>query len=172
MACKLGHIIHDISNQTSYVKSNIGPGYVWINNVILKCELFTWISLMIFWGYLQMSCTLRCQRLGVITQHWSVINPGSGGNQYNDKNINAWSYFMQNGFLFLYARLKNGRIMLWQCPSVCPSVRPSVRVFRTFFQHALRYQFETWYMHLVGGTTCRVWVSSQLGHFDLVYSQM
>ena len=68
---------------------------------------------------------------------------------------------------FLYARLKNGRIMLWQCPSV----RPSVRVFRTFFQRALRYQFETWYMHLVGGTTCRVWVSSQLGHFDLVYSQ-
>ena len=56
--------------------------------------------------------------------------------------------------------------------SVRPSVRPSVRVFRTFFQHALRYQFETWYMHLVGGTTCRVWVSSQLGHSDLVYSQM
>ena len=50
-------------------------------------------------------------------------------------------------------------------------VRPSVRVFRTFFQRALRYQFETWYMHTVGGTTCRVWVSSQLGHFDLVYSQ-
>ena len=56
--------------------------------------------------------------------------------------------------------------------SVRPSVRPSVRVFRTFFQHALRYQIETWYMHLVGDTTCRVWVSSQLGHFDLVYSQM
>ena len=31
---------------------------------------------------------------------------------------------------FLYARLKNGRIMLWQCPSVCPSVRPS---FPDFF---------------------------------------
>ena len=56
-------------------------------------------------------------------------------------------------------------------PSVCPSVRPSVRVFRTFLQHALRYQFETWYIHSVGGTTCRVWVASQLGHFDLVYSQ-
>ena len=55
--------------------------------------------------------------------------------------------------------------------SVRLSVRPSVRVFRTFFQHALRYQFETWYMHSVGGTACRVWVSSQLGHFDLVYSQ-
>ena len=55
--------------------------------------------------------------------------------------------------------------------SVRLSVRPSVRVFRTFFQRALRYQFETWYMHSVGGTTCRVWVSSQLGHFDLVYSQ-
>ena len=56
-------------------------------------------------------------------------------------------------------------------PSVRLSVRPSVRVFRTFLQHALRYQFETWYIHLVGGTTCRVRVASQLGHFDLVYSQ-
>ena len=77
--------------------------------------------------------------------------------------------------ILLYARLKNGRIMPWQCPSVrlsvCPSVRPSVRVFRTFLQHALRYQFETWHIHSVGGTTCRVWVASQLGHFDLVYSQ-
>ena len=52
-----------------------------------------------------------------------------------------------------------------------PSVRPSVRVFRTLLQHALRYQFETWYIHSVGGTTCQVWVASQLGHFDLVYSQ-
>ena len=70
---------------------------------------------------------------------------------------------------------KTGHIMPWQCPSVllsvCPSVRPSVCVFRTFLQHALRYQFETWYIHSVGGTTCRVWVASQLGHFDLVYSQ-
>ena len=57
-------------------------------------------------------------------------------------------------------------------PSVRLSVRPSVRPsFPDFFQHALRYQFETWYMHSVDGTTCRVWVSSQLGHFDLVYSQ-
>ena len=70
---------------------------------------------------------------------------------------------------------KTGRIMPWQCPSVRLSVRlsvrPSVRVFRTFLQHALRYQFETWYIHSVGGTTCQVWVASQLGHFDLVYSQ-
>ena len=56
-------------------------------------------------------------------------------------------------------------------PSVCPSARPSLRVFQTFLQHALRYQFETWYIHSVGGTTCGVWVASQLGHFDLVYSQ-
>ena len=56
-------------------------------------------------------------------------------------------------------------------PSVCPSVRPSVRVFRTFLQHALRYQFETWYIHSVDGTTYRVRLASQLGHFDLVYSQ-
>ena len=56
--------------------------------------------------------------------------------------------------------------------SVRPSIRPSVRPrFRTFLQHALRYQFQTWYIHSVGGTTCRVWVASQLGHFDPVYSQ-
>ena len=56
------------------------------------------------------------------------------------------------------------------CLFVCPFVRPSVRVFRTLLQHSLRYQFETWYIHSVGDTTCRVWVASQLGHFDLVYS--
>ena len=67
--------------------------------------------------------------------------------------------------------LCRGNVRPSVCPSVCPSVRPSVRVFRTFLQHALRYQFETWYIHSVGGTTCRVWVASQLGHFDLVYSQ-
>ena len=55
--------------------------------------------------------------------------------------------------------------------NVRPSVCPPVRVFRTFLQHALRYQFETWYRLSVGGTTCRVWVASQLGHFDLVYRQ-
>ena len=68
--------------------------------------------------------------------------------------------------LFLYARLKNGTYY-----AVAMSVRLSVSVFRTFLQHALRYQFETWYIHSVGGTTCRVWVASQLGHFDLVYIQ-
>ena len=52
---------------------------------------------------------------------------------------------------FLYARLKNGTYY-----AVAMSVRPSVHVFQTFLQHALRYQFETWYIHLVGGPTCRV----------------
>ena len=56
---------------------------------------------------------------------------------------------------FLYARLKNGAYYA-VVMSVRLSVRPSVRVFRTFLQHALRYQFETWYIHLLGGTTCRV----------------
>ena len=68
--------------------------------------------------------------------------------------------------VLLYARLKNGTYY-----AVAMSVRPSVCVFRTYLQHALRYQFESWYIHSVGGTTCRVWVASQLGHFDLVYSQ-
>ena len=78
--------------------------------------------------------------------------------------------WQENHPLLLYARLKNGTYYA-VAKSVHLSVRPSVRVFRTFLQHALRYQFETWYIHSVGGTTCRVWVASQLGHFDLVYSQ-
>ena len=58
---------------------------------------------------------------------------------------------------FLYARLKNGRIMLWQCPSVCPSVHPSVRpsvrpsfpdFFSTCFEISiwnLVYAFSRWH---------------------------
>ena len=54
---------------------------------------------------------------------------------------------------FLYARLKNGRIMLWQCPSVCLSVRPSVRpsfsdFFSTCFEISiwnLVYAFSRWH---------------------------
>ena len=51
-------------------------------------------------------------------------------------------------------------------------VAPSQRTaFWTFFQHALRYQFETWYIHLVGSVTHQV--SSQSGHPDIhvLYSQ-
>ena len=44
------------------------------------------------------------------------------------------------------------------------------KVFRTFFVHVSRYEFETWYIHLVGGVTCQVRVSFQSGHFDLLYS--
>ena len=52
--------------------------------------------------------------------------------------------------------------------SRAPSQR---KVFWTFFQHALRYQFETWYKHLVGSATHEIRVSSQSGHPDLLYSQ-
>ena len=49
---------------------------------------------------------------------------------------------------------------------------PSQRkVFQTFFVHVVRYQFETWYIHLVGSATHQVWVSSQSSHPDLLYSQ-
>ena len=54
-------------------------------------------------------------------------------------------------------------------PYVCPSVRPSA--FSGLFQHALRYQFQTRYLHSLGGMTCRVLVSSQVGHFDRIYRQ-
>ena len=57
--------------------------------------------------------------------------------------------------ILLYAQLKNGTYYA-VAMSVRPSVRPSVRVFRTFLQNTLRYQFETWYIHSVGGMTCRV----------------
>ena len=66
---------------------------------------------------------------------------------------------------------------IWKMFVLCHgNVRPVVRLsvplpVRPHFLHALRYQFETWYIHSAGGTTCRVWVSSQLGHFDLLYSQ-
>ena len=55
--------------------------------------------------------------------------------------------------------------------NVLLSICLSVQVFRPFIQHAFRYQFETWCIHSVGGTTCRVWVSSQMGLIDLLYSQ-
>ena len=44
-------------------------------------------------------------------------------------------------------------------------------VFRAFFLHVLRYQFETRYIHAVGGVTRQVPVSFKSGHFDLLYSQ-
>ena len=43
--------------------------------------------------------------------------------------------------------------------------------FRAFFLHVFRYQFETWYIHAVGGVTRQGQVSFQSGHFDLLYSQ-
>ena len=45
------------------------------------------------------------------------------------------------------------------------------KVFRTFFVHVWRYQFETWHIHLVGGVTRQVRVSFQSGHFDILYIQ-
>ena len=45
------------------------------------------------------------------------------------------------------------------------------KVFGAFFLHVLRYQFETLYIHAVGGVTRQGQVSFQLGHFDLLYSQ-
>ena len=64
-----------------------------------------------------------------------------------------WNVTLSFDALFLYARLKNGRIMLWQCPSVCPSVRPSVRpsfpdFFSTCFEISiwnLVYAFSRWH---------------------------
>ena len=43
--------------------------------------------------------------------------------------------------------------------------------FSGLFVHVLRYYFETWHIHLLGGVTRQVRVSFQYGHFDLLYSQ-
>ena len=42
-------------------------------------------------------------------------------------------------------------------------------VFQAFFLHVLRYQFETWYIHAVGGVTHQVPVSFQSGLYTLTY---
>ena len=39
------------------------------------------------------------------------------------------------------------------------------KVFRTFFVHVVRYQFETWHIHLVGDVTRQIRVSSHLSAF-------
>ena len=44
--------------------------------------------------------------------------------------------------------------------SRAPSQR---KVFWTFFQHALRYQFETWYIHIVGSATHQVKIFITVG---------
>ena len=48
---------------------------------------------------------------------------------------------------------------------------PASEKLSVFLQHALRYQFETCYIQLVGSATHQVRVSSQSGHPDLLYSQ-
>ena len=75
------------------------------------------------------------------------------GETANKKETNRLPTFRPLSNSFLYARLKNGRIMLWQCPSVCPSVRPSVRpsfpgFFSTCFEISiwnLVYAFSRWH---------------------------
>ena len=90
-----------------------------------------------------------------------------------------WSFFTAikslRFALFLYARLKNGRIMLWQClfvrPSVSPSVRPSVRpsfpdFFSTCFEISiwnLVYALSRWHdmLSLSFSTIGSLWPSLQ-----------
>ena len=122
-------------------------------NYACSCDLFVvnhWLILPISLRFIS------------LTQKYSYYSHSASGTTLGFCSL-KWSLFI---------RPFEKRTYYAMAMSVRLSVRPSVRVFRTFFQHALRYQFETWYMHWVGDTTCRVWVSSQLGHFDLVYSQM
>ena len=68
---------------------------------------------------------------------------------------------------FLYARLKNGRITPWQCPSVCPSVRPRFPDFSSScFEISiwnLVYTFSRW--HDMSSLSCitigSLWLSLQ-----------
>ena len=57
-----------------------------------------------------------------------------------------WNCIFQMSY-FIFIRPFEKRTYYAMAMSVRLSVHPSVRVFRNSFQHALRYQFETWYMH-------------------------
>ena len=46
-----------------------------------------------------------------------------------------------------------------------------VRRVSDFFVHVLGYQFQTWYIHLIGKSKHRVRVSLQSAHSDVLYSQ-
>ena len=112
-------------------------------------------------------------------------------NQNCYKNIACWQNLFLKGYLYFLQFWPGCKLCLnsclnsiwsdsishfytpvWETDVLClGNVRPSVRLLRTFLQHALRYQFETWYIQSVVGTTSRVWVASQLGYLDLDYSQ-
>ena len=102
---------------------------------------------------------LRIQICRVI-KWWTLphLCHGTGSTKHEEKNpllcrLSNESHNEIHYLSFLYARLKNGRIMLWQCPSVCPSVRPSVRpsfpdFFSTCFEISnwnLVYAFSRWH---------------------------
>ena len=53
---------------------------------------------------------------------------------------------------------------------IIPAVSGLYRPTGLLFLHVLRYQFENWYIHAVGGVIRQVRVSFQSGHFDLLYS--
>ena len=104
-------------------------------------------------------------------QWWWLAHPGMfsfQGDECCKTQTTGNSDYLKNDnhTVLLYARLKNGRIMLWQCPSVRPSVRPSFPdFFSTCFKISiwnLVYAFSRWH---------DMSTSSRLGHFDLVYSQ-
>ena len=79
----------------------------------------------------------------------------------------SWSvliFVMVGQFLALWRTKTLERGVLLELPS-------QWKVFRTFFVHVVRYQFETWHIHPVGGVTRQIRVSFQSGHFDLLYSQ-
>ena len=65
-------------------------------------------------------------------------------------------------------------LALWRTKTLergCYYSSQPAKSFLDFFVHVLRYQFETWHIHLVGGVTCQVRVSFQSWHFDLLNSQ-
>ena len=91
-----------------------------------------WVGL---WGFLWWAPSAKRKDYHGVSSGWSSVwhpsNTGLSSTQYEQiPIILGVSPFWLTPFVFLYARLKNGRIMLWQCPSVCPSVRPS---FPDFF---------------------------------------
>ena len=99
----------------------------------------------------RLACWLSWGRTLMAIMTWSVIG----------KNFKKNTHELRPPFL--YARLKNGRIMLWQCPSVRPSFPD---FFSTCFEISiwnLVYAFSRWH-----DQSARVISLPQLVHYVLI----
>ena len=122
-----------------------GTKGMWVDRILDPCCDFQRKGMWV--GY-DVGCTV-----GLTLGHgaWQIDRPSNGSmwNSYNFQPVAQWM-----GYLFTDLGAEG----------CCHSLN-------ILFVHVLRYQFETWYIHLVGSATHRGRVSSQSGHSELLCSQ-